>query len=49
MIRIRVRTSDQWIRIRETQKLADPVLDPDPQHWWDRVLKLYSYTVNAEF
>ncbi len=26
---IRIRTSDKWIRIRETQKYADP----DPQLW----------------
>ncbi len=31
-IRIRVHTSEQWIRIRETQKHVDPV-DPDPEHW----------------
>ncbi len=33
--RIRIQTSDKWIRIREAQKHVDP-LDPDsdPQHWW---------------
>jgi hypothetical protein len=31
MIRIRIHTSDYWIRIREAQKHVDPV-DPDPQH-----------------
>ncbi len=32
--RIRIRPSDQWIRIRiqEAQKHMDPT-DPDPQHW----------------
>jgi hypothetical protein len=29
--RIRIHTSDKWIRIREAQKHVDPV-DPDPQH-----------------
>ncbi len=29
--RIRIRTSDLWIRIREVQKHADPA-DPDPLH-----------------
>ncbi len=28
-IRIRIHTSDEWIRIREAQKHVDPV-DPDP-------------------
>jgi hypothetical protein len=34
-IRIRIHTSDEWIRIREAQKHVDPVdpdSDPDPQH-----------------
>jgi hypothetical protein len=30
--RIRIHTSDLWIRIQEDQKHVDPV-DPDPQHW----------------
>jgi hypothetical protein len=30
-IRIRIHTSDYWIRIREPQKNLDPV-DPDPEH-----------------
>jgi hypothetical protein len=29
-IRIRIHTSDEWIRIREAQKHVDP--DPDPEH-----------------
>jgi hypothetical protein len=34
--RIRIHTSDQWIRIRiqEAQKHTDP--DSDPQHWIQR-------------
>ncbi len=32
-IRIRIHTSDWWIRIREAQKHVDPDSDPDPQHW----------------
>ena len=32
-IRIRIHTSDWWIRIQEAQKHVDPV-DPDPQHWF---------------
>jgi serine/threonine protein kinase len=31
--RIRIHTSDWWIRIREAQKHVDPDSDPDPQHW----------------
>jgi hypothetical protein len=34
--RIRIHTSDLWIRIREAQKHVDPVdpdSDPDPEHW----------------
>ncbi len=32
--RIRIHTSDLWIRILESQKHVDPVNpDPDPQHW----------------
>jgi hypothetical protein len=33
--RIRIHTSDKWIRIQEAQKHVDPVdpdSDPDPQH-----------------
>jgi hypothetical protein len=37
-IRIRIYTSDWWIRIRiqEAQKHVDPV-DPDPQHWFKQL------------
>jgi hypothetical protein len=35
MIRSRIRTFDQWIRIQEAQKHADPADPvPDPQHWF---------------
>jgi hypothetical protein len=39
-IRIRIQTSDKWIRIREAQKHVDPVdPDPDPQQWlWRSIL-----------
>ncbi len=30
-IRIRIHTSDYWIRIREAKKHVDP--DSDPEHW----------------
>ncbi len=30
--RIRIHTSDKWIRIQEAQKHTDPT-NPDPQHW----------------
>jgi hypothetical protein len=41
--RIRIRTSDYWIRIRKAQKHADPdpVPDPDPQHF----LKVYYFII----
>ncbi len=35
--RIRISTSDEWIRIREAQKHPDPVPDSDPQHCWKLV------------
>jgi hypothetical protein len=49
-IRIRIRTSDSWIRIQEAQKHADPadpVQDPDPQHC--RLLNRYFETTCTVF
>ncbi len=35
--RIQIRTSDQWIRIREAQKYVDPAYpDPDHHHWFEK-------------
>ncbi len=49
-IRSRIRTSDYWIReARKHADPADPVPDPDPQHWfqwWDLPLLLQSTLVD---
>ena len=39
--RIRIHTSDKWIRIREAQKHVDPVdPDSDPEHCWEQIQML---------
>jgi hypothetical protein len=46
-IRIRIRISDKWIRIREAQKHMDPT-DPDP-HYCCVSLQVFTITVPDYF
>jgi hypothetical protein len=43
--RIRIHTSDEWIRIREAQKHVDP----DPEHWEKVLLNWWVYIYQSLF